>query len=418
MSLNKLSIDTLDVKDKRILIRVDFNVPLKDKVITNNQRIAAALPSIKYCLENGAKSVVLMSHLGRPDGRKQEKYSLSPVACELQKLLMTNVTFLKDCVGKDVEAACADPPPGSIFLLENLRFHVEEEGKGVDAEGNKVKANDDKIEEFRKSLSKLGDVYVNDAFGTAHRAHSSMVGTDHNKKAAGFLLRKELSYFAKALENPEKPFLAILGGAKVKDKIQLIKNMLDKVDEMIVGGGMAFTFLKVLNNMKIGSSLYDEDGAKIIQELMDKAKSQNVKIHLPVDFITGDKFADDAKVGAATVSEGIPDGWIGMDVGPESNKIFEEAIRRAKVIVWNGPPGVFEMESFAKGTKALMDQVVGATKSGCTTIIGGGDTATCCAKWNTEDKVSHVSTGGGASLELLEGKTLPGVAALSQAASL
>lgn len=415
MSLNKLSIDALEIKDKRVLMRVDFNVPLKDKTITNNQRIVAALPSITHCLENGAKSVVLMSHLGRPDGRKQDKYSLSPVACELEKLLMTNVKFLDDCVGQDVEAVCTDPAPGSVILLENLRFHVEEEGKGVDADGNKVKASDDKVQAFRTSLSKLGDIYVNDAFGTAHRAHSSMVGVNHPQRAAGFLLKKELSYFAKALDKPEKPFLAILGGAKVKDKIQLIKNMLDKVDEMIIGGGMSFTFLKVLNGMKIGGSLYDEDGAKIIQELMDKAKSQNVKIHLPVDFITGDKFADDAKVGTATVDEGIPEGWIGMDVGTESNKLFGEAVSRAKVIVWNGPPGVFEMDSFAKGTKSLLDEVVKATMNGCTTIIGGGDTATCCAKWEEEENVSHVSTGGGASLELLEGKTLPGVAALTEA---
>lgn len=414
MSLNKLAIDSLDVKEKRVLIRVDFNVPLKDGTITNNQRIVAALPSIKYCLENGAKSVVLMSHLGRPDGRKQDKYSMAPVAKELQKLLMINVIALPDCIGKEVEEACKNPVHGSVILLENLRFHVEEEGKGVDEHGNKVKALETRVKEFRESLSKLGDIYVNDAFGTAHRAHSSMVGINHEKRAAGFLLKKELSYFSKALENPEKPFLAILGGAKVKDKIQLIKNMLDKVDEMIIGGGMAFTFLKVINGMAIGGSLYDEDGAKIVQKLMDEAKEKNVKMHLPVDFVTGDKFSDDAKVGAATVGSGIPEGWLGLDVGPESCKLFAEVIKRAKVIVWNGPPGVFEIKSFASGTKFVMDEVVAVTKKGCTTIIGGGDTATCCAKWNTEDKVSHVSTGGGASLELLEGKNLPGVAALTQ----
>lgn len=413
MPLNKLGIDKLDVKDKRVLMRVDFNVPLKDGKITNNQRIVAALPSITHCLENGAKSVVLMSHLGRPDGRRQEKYSLAPVADELKTLLVTNVKFLKDCVGAEVKEACADPAIGSVILLENLRFHAEEEGKGVNADGSKVKPGKDEIEKFRQDLSELGDVYINDAFGTAHRAHSSMVGIKHPQKAAGFLMKKELDYFAKALENPERPFLAILGGAKVKDKIQLIKNMLDKVNEMIIGGGMAFTFLKVLNGMGIGNSLYDEDGAKIVKDLMDLAKQKNVEIHLPVDFVTGDKFAEDAAVGAATVSGGIPDGWLGLDIGPESCKAFSSVIQKAKLIVWNGPPGVFEMKNFENGTKHVMDEVVAATGKGVTSIIGGGDTATCCVKWCTEDKVSHVSTGGGASLELLEGKELPGVAALS-----
>lgn len=415
MALNKLSIDNVDLKNKRVLMRVDFNVPMKDGSITNNQRIAAAIPSIKHCLEKGAKSVVLMSHLGRPDGRKQDKYSLSPVAAEVEKLLLINVKFLNNCVGSEVESACADPPAGSVFLLENLRFHVEEEGKGVDKDGNKVKATESQVQKFRESLSKLGDVYVNDAFGTAHRAHSSMVGIDHSTRAAGFLLKKELTYFEKALENPARPFLAILGGAKVKDKIQLIKNMLSKVNEMIIGGGMAFTFLKVLKNMEIGCSLYDEDGAKIIEELMNAAKEKNVKIHLPVDFVTGDKFADDAKVGQATVSEGIPEGWMGLDIGPKSRDIFKSVIQSAKLIVWNGPPGVFEMANFEAGTKTMMTDVVEVTTGGAVSIIGGGDTATCCAKYNTEDKVSHVSTGGGASLELLEGKTLPGVAALSSA---
>lgn len=290
---------------------------------------------------------------------------------------------------------------------------MEEEGKGKDASGSKVKADPAKIEAFRASLSKLGDVYVNDAFGTAHRAHSSMVGVNLPKKAGGFLMKKELNYFAKALESPERPFLAILGGAKVADKIQLINNMLDKVNEMIIGGGMAFTFLKVLNNMEIGTSLFDEEGSKIVKDLMSKAEKNGVKITLPVDFVTADKFDENAKIGQATVASGIPAGWMGLDCGPESSKKYSEAVARAKQIVWNGPVGVFEWEAFAQGTKALMDEVVKATSRGCITIIGGGDTATCCAKWNTEDKVSHVSTGGGASLELLEGKVLPGVDALS-----
>ncbi|OWF52928.1 phosphoglycerate kinase [Mizuhopecten yessoensis] len=356
-----------------------------------------------------------MSHLGRPDGRHQEKYSLAPVAEQLKTLLGRDVKFLSDCVGADVEAACADPAPGSVILLENLRFHVEEEGKGVDKEGAKVKAGKEAVDAFRASLSKLGDIYVNDAFGTAHRAHSSMVGCQLSKRASGFLLAKELTYFSKALDNPERPFLAILGGAKVADKLQLIENMLDKVNEMIVGGGMAFTFLKVLKNMEIGNSLFDDEGSKIIQKLMDKAAAKGVKIHLPVDFVTGDKFAEDAAIGQATVDTGIPSGHMGLDIGEKSSKDFTEVIGRAKTIVWNGPPGVFEFPNFAAGTKAVMDAVVKVTTSGATTIIGGGDTATCAAKYGTEAKVSHVSTGGGASLELLEGKNLPGVAALSDA---
>ncbi|XP_010869237.1 phosphoglycerate kinase 1 [Esox lucius] len=417
MSLsNKLTLDKVDVKGKRVIMRVDFNVPMKDNKITNNQRIKAAVPTIKHCLDHGAKAVVLMSHLGRPDGIPMpDKFSLQPVVAELQSLLGQDVHFLKDCVGPEVEQACADPAAGSVILLENLRFHVAEEGKGKDASGNKTKATQEQIDSFRASLSKLGDVYVNDAFGTAHRAHSSMVGVNLSQKAAGFLMKKELDYFAMALEKPARPFLAILGGAKVKDKIQLINNMLDQVNEMIIGGGMAFTFLKVLNNMEIGTSLYDEEGAKIVKELMAKAEKNQVKINLPVDFVTADKFDEHAQTGTATVAAGIPAGWMGLDCGPESNKLFAEAVGRAKQIVWNGPVGVFEFENFAKGTKSLMDKVVEVTKSGCVTIIGGGDTATCCAKWGTEDQVSHVSTGGGASLELLEGKVLPGVDALSSA---
>uniref|UniRef100_A0A8C5ABV2 Phosphoglycerate kinase n=1 Tax=Gadus morhua TaxID=8049 RepID=A0A8C5ABV2_GADMO len=406
MSLStKLTLDKVDVKGKRVIMRVDFNVPMSGKNITNNQRIKAAVPTIKHCLDNGAKAVVLMSHLGRPDGTPMpDKYSLEPTVAELKALLGKDVTFLKDCVGPEVEAACADPAPGSVILLENLRFHVAEEGKGKDAAGNKTKATQAEIDSFRASLSKLGDVYVNDAFGTAHRGHSSMVGVNLPQKAAGFLMKKELDYFAMALEKPQRPFLAILGGAKVKDKIQLINNMLDQVNEMIIGGGMAFTFLKVLNNMEIGTSLYDEEGAKIVKDLMAKAEKNGVKINLPVDFVTADNFDQNATKGTATVAAGIPAGWMGLDCGPETSKLFAEAVGRAKQIVWNGPVGVFEWDAFANGTKNMMDKVVEVTKTGCITIIGGGDTATCCAKWNTEDKVSHVSTGGGASLELLEGE--------------
>ncbi|RUS85559.1 hypothetical protein EGW08_006702 [Elysia chlorotica] len=411
-NMNKLSIDQVDLKDKRVLIRVDFNVPMKEGKITNNQRIAAALPTIKHALEKGAKAVILMSHLGRPDGRPDPKASMKPVVAELETLLGKKVTFLEDCVGSKVEEFCANPEPGSVILLENLRFHLEEEGKGKDAQGNKAKADEASVAIFRASLTKLGDVYVNDAFGTAHRAHSSMVGVNLPVRACGFLMKRELEYFAKALDDPARPFLAILGGAKVADKIQLIENLLEKVDEMIVGGGMAFTFLKVINGMEIGSSLYDADGAGIVQKLVDKAKTRGVQLHLPVDFITGDKFGEDAKTATATVSSGIPESWMGLDVGFKSNEEFSNVIERARTIVWNGPPGVFEFENFAQGSKQMMDSVVRATQKGAISIIGGGDTATCCKKFNTEEKVSHVSTGGGASLELLEGKVLPGVDAL------
>ncbi|KRY46313.1 putative phosphoglycerate kinase [Trichinella britovi] len=369
MALNKLAIDNVDLEGKRVIIRVDFNVPMKDGKITNPQRIVESLPTIKYALEKGARSLILMSHLGRPEGQKNMKYSLRPVAEELSKLLNKNVQFLPDCVGEEVEAACKACSPGSVILLENLRFHIEEEGKGVNEAGEKIKASKEQIEKFQKSLTSLADVYVNDAFGTAHRAHSSMVGVQLSVRCSGFLLKKELQFFAKALENPERPFLAILGGAKVADKIQLIKNLLDKVNEMIIGGGMAFTFLKQLHGMNIGNSLFDEEGAKIVKELMEKAKKNGVKIHLPVDIVTGDKFDEKAAVGSATVQTGIPDGWMGLDVGPVTRKLFSEAIDRAKTIVWNGPPGVFEWDNFAAGTKAMMDSVVKATEKGATTII-------------------------------------------------
>ncbi|CEP18037.1 hypothetical protein [Parasitella parasitica] len=414
MSLsNKLSIRDLDLKNKRVLIRVDFNVPLKDGEITNNNRIVQALPTVKYALEQGAAAVILMSHLGRPNGEAVAKYSLKPVAKEVEKLLSKPVEFLDNCVGSDVEKTCQAATGGKVILLENLRFHIEEEGSAKDKDGKKVKADPKKVEEFRKSLTSLADVYVNDAFGTAHRAHSSMVGVELPQRAAGFLMQKELEYFAKALENPQRPFLAILGGAKVSDKIQLIENMLDKVNSLIICGGMAFTFKKTLNNVKIGTSLYDEAGAKLVDNLMKKAQEKNVKIVLPVDFITADKFDAHAKTGKATDATGIPDDWMGLDCGEESSKLFREEVLKSKTIVWNGPAGVFEFDAFANGTKDILKAVEEATKQGATTIIGGGDTATAALKWDAGDKVSHISTGGGASLELLEGKELPGVTALS-----
>ncbi len=412
MTLNKLSITDLDLAGKRVLIRVDFNVPLKEGKITNNARIVAALPTIKLALDQGA-SVVLMSHLGRPDGEKIAKYSMKPVAEELEKLLGKKITFLNDCVGPEVEAACAKLAPGSVVLLENLRFHIEEEGKAKKEDGTSVKADPENVKKFRESLTKLGDVYVNDAFGTAHRAHSSMVGVNLPQKASGLLMQKELEYFGKALGNPERPFLGILGGAKVADKIQLIENLLDKVNVMIIGGGMAYTFKKIVYGMEIGKSLFDPEGAKIVQGIVEKAKAKGVKLVFPVDYVTGDKFGEDATVGAATDETGIPAELEGFDCGPKSRELFKETVLSAKTIVWNGPVGVFEFDKFGAGTRAVADAVVEATKRGATTIIGGGDTATAAAKYGIEDKVSHVSTGGGASLELLEGKILPGVTALS-----
>ena len=412
MSFNKLSISDLELSGKRVLMRVDFNVPLKDGAITNNARIVAALPSIQYALDKGA-SVVLMSHLGRPDGERIAKYSMAPVAKELEKLLGKSITFLDDCVGPEVEKACAHLAPGSVVLLENLRFHIEEEGKTKKEDGTSVKADPEQVKAFRASLTKLGDLYVNDAFGTAHRAHSSMVGVDHKLRAAGFLMQKELEYFGKALSNPERPFLGILGGAKVADKIQLIENLLDQVNIMIIGGGMAYTFKKVVYGMEIGNSLFDKAGAAIVQGLVDKAKAKGVELVFPVDYVTGDKFGPDAKTGAATDESGIPVGLEGFDCGPKSIALFTAAVKKAKTIVWNGPVGVFEFDIFAAGTKAVAQAVVEATAAGAITIIGGGDTATAAAMYGIEEKVSHVSTGGGASLELLEGKVLPGVAALT-----
>jgi phosphoglycerate kinase len=415
MALNKLKIDAVDVASKRIFIRVDFNVPQDKKdpsIITNTQRIDAALPTIKYCLEKGAKSVVLCSHLGRPDGCVVEKYSLAPVAKCLEGKLGKPVTMLKDSCGAEVEAACADPAAGSVILLENIRYHVEEEGKGVDKDGNKIKADKEATATFRASLAKLADIYCSDAFGTAHRGHSSMVGEGYSVKCSGFLVAKELEAFAKVLDNPARPMCAILGGAKVSDKIQLIKNMLDKVNIMIIGGGMAFTFLKVINGVSIGSSLFDEEGSKIVNEIMESAKAKGVEIILPVDFVVSSKFGEDGEIKAADAEAGIPDGFMGLDCGPKSIVRNAEAIGKAKTIIWNGPMGVFEMKSFESGTKSMMDKIVEVTKTGTITVIGGGDTATACKNYDTEDKVSHCSTGGGASLELLEGKVLPGVAAL------
>lgn len=411
----KKSIKDIPLAGKRVLMRVDFNVP-QDKAtgaITNPQRIAAAIPTIQYALDQGA-SVVLMSHLGRPDGCRVEKFSLKPVADKLAELLGKPVTFLSDCVGPDVEAACAAVQPGGVILLENLRFHLEEEGKRKNPDGTSTKADPDAVAAFRASLTKLGDVFVSDAFGTAHRAHSSVVGVALPDKVAGFLMQKELDAFAAVLDHPKRPLLAILGGAKVADKIPLISNLLDKADEIIIGGGMAYTFKKEISGMAIGNSLFDPEGAKTVVDLMAKAKEKGVQIHLPVDFICADKFAPDAEIRTSDDTAGIPDGWMGLDVGPKSRALFAEVIARAKTIIWNGPAGVFEFDRFAEGTKSMADAVAASTAAGAISVVGGGDTATAAKKFQVADKVSHCSTGGGASLELLEGKSLPGVAALDE----
>lgn len=415
------SIRDLNLQGRRVLMRVDFNVP-QDKAtgaITNNQRIVAALPTIRYALDRGA-AVVLMSHLGRPDGKVNPKYSLKPVAAELGKLLGRPVKFLDDCVGPAVEAACAAGTlrPGEVVLLENLRFHLEEEGrvkvKNPDGTEARLKADPAREAAFRASLTRLGDVFVNDAFGTAHRAHSSMVGVALPEKAAGFLMEAELKAFAAVLETPRRPLLAILGGAKIADKIPLIHNLLEKADELIIGGGMAFTFKRELAGMAIGDSLFDPEGAKIARELFAKAAARGVRITLPVDFLCADKFAADANTRVVTDREGIPAGWMGLDGGPKSIELYTQAIGRAQTIIWNGPSGVFEFEPFAGSTRAMAAAIAQATARGATTVVGGGDTATAARKFKIDDKVTHCSTGGGASLEFLEGKVLPGVAFLEQ----
>ena len=404
------TIRDLDLSGKRVFMRVDFNVPQDKKTgaITNTQRIEAALPTIKYALEKGA-SLVLASHLGRPDGKVIEKFSLKPVAAELAKLLGKPVAFVNDCVGPAAEKAAAALKSGDVLLLENLRLHIEEEGKVKNEDGTSTKADPEKVKEFRAGLSKLADVYVNDAFGTAHRAHSSIVGVSLPQKAAGFLMEAELNAFAKVLENPDRPLLAILGGAKIADKIPLIKNLIEKADKIIIGGGMAYTFHKVLRGTPIGASLYDPEGAKIVEELVNKAAARNVELIFPIDFIAADKFAPDANTQPADLGTGIPDGWEGLDAGPKSIELYRNAILSSKTIVWNGPAGVFEFDKFATATKAMADAIAEATAKGATTIVGGGDTATAAKKFKVADKVTHCSTGGGASLEFLEGKALPGV---------
>ncbi|EIM23746.1 phosphoglycerate kinase [Wallemia mellicola CBS 633.66] len=410
-----LNITDIDVADKRVLIRCDFNVPLDKKTgeITNPARIVGALPTIKYAQEKGAKAVVLMSHMGRPDGQPNAKYSLKIVADELEKQLNQKIIFTNDCVGPEVENTVNSAPKGAIVLLENLRFHIEEEGSRKDEQGNKIKADQAAVDSFRQQLTKLGDVYVNDAFGTAHRAHSSVSGIKLDTRAAGFLVKKELEYFARVLEAPERPFLAILGGAKVSDKIQLIDNMLEKVNSLIICGGMAYTFKKA-EGVSIGDSLFDKAGFEKVDEIKKKAEKHNVKLLIPTDFVISQEFSNDGANKVVTDKEGIPDKWEGLDIGPASREAFAEEIKKSKTILWNGPAGVFEFPTYAKGSNALLDAAVEAQKNGTNVIIGGGDTATVVAKAGKEDALAHVSTGGGSSLELLQGDVLPGVDYLSE----
>lgn len=393
---NKLSIENLNLDKKKLLIRSDLNVPIKKSIIRDNRRIVGVLPTIKYALDQGAASVVLMSHLGRPKGKKDDSLSLKEIARELSRLLDQDVLFVTKTVGPLVTKTYQSLSSGNILVLENLRFHSEEEGKGEDDVGNPIKPSEKSIRDFRAKLSGLGDIFINDAFGTSHRAHSSMVGICTPKRASGFLMKKELTYLGKALEDPKRPLTAIIGGAKIKDKIQLIMNMLDKVDGIIIVGGMAFSFLKQ-DGMSIGNSLYDEYSPKIVPKILEKAKKNKVTISFPVDFVCGNKFSADAEIKNYTKEEGIPDGWMGLDCGKKSSQLFSSVILQSKTILWNGPPGVFEFDVFNNCTKLMLESVKEATKKGAISIIGGGDTASAVKKFNGENEVSHISTGGGQS---------------------
>ena len=407
----KLFIEDLPLVGRRVLMRVDFNVPVKDGKVENDKRLRASLPSIRYVLEKGG-SLVLMSHLGRPDGQKLAKYSLQPVAGRLSELLGRPVRFLPDCVGPEVEKACAALDAGEVVRLENLRFHIEEEGKVKKEDGSSVKADPKAVEAFRASLTRLGDVYVNDAFGTAHRAHSSITGIALAERAAGYLMKKELDFLGDAVNDPKRPFVAIIGGAKVSGKIDVIESLLPKVDTLVIGGGMAFTFYKA-QGKEIGGSLVEDDRVEMARALVAKA---GAKLVLPVDTVVTDAFDFDArKVGTLrTVAwDKIGPKDIGVDVGEATRAKFAGIVRAAKTVVWNGPMGVFEIPETAKGTLAVAQALADATAHGAVTVVGGGDSVAAVEKNGLADKVTHVSTGGGASLEFLEGKELPGVKYLS-----
>lgn len=407
----KLFIEDLNVAGKRVFVRVDFNVPVKDGVVEDDKRIVAALPTIKYLLEKGA-SVVIASHLGRPDGKVKPEFSLAPVAKKLSEHLGKDVKFLNDCVGTEVEATCAALKAGDVVLLENLRFHIEEEGKVKLEDGTKVSASKEDVAAFRASLTKLADLYVNDAFGTAHRDHSSITGVALPQRASGYLMKKELDFLGDAVENPKRPFVAIIGGSKISGKIDVIKAMLPKVDKLIIGGGMGFTFAKA-QGKEIGKSLCEMDKVPLAAELIKQAGD---KLCLPVDVLVTTKLDFGARTLGPTkyvsVNE-IPADQEGVDIGPKTVEIFADIIRNAKTVLWNGPAGVFEIDESAKGTFAIAQALAEATAAGACTVVGGGDSASAIKKAGLSKKVTHVSTGGGASLEYLEGKALPGVEALT-----
>ncbi|CAN1750034.1 Phosphoglycerate kinase, chloroplastic [Linum perenne] len=406
VSMVKKSVGDLsssELKGKKVFVRVDLNVPLDDSQnITDDTRIRAAIPTIKHLMENGAK-VILSSHLGRPKG-VTPKFSLAPLVPRLSELLGIQVVKAEDCIGPEVEKLVAGLPEGGVLLLENVRFYKEEE-----------KEEEKNDPEFAKKLASLADVYVNDAFGTAHRAHASTEGVAKFVKpaVAGFLMQKELDYLVGAVSNPKKPFAAIVGGSKVSSKIGVIESLLGKVDVLLLGGGMIFTFYKA-QGKKVGSSLVEEDKIELATSLFEKAKSKGVSLLLPTDVVIADKFAADANSKVVPASE-IPDGWMGLDIGPDSIKTFSESLDTTKTVIWNGPMGVFEMEKFAVGTEAIAKKLAELSGKGVTTIIGGGDSVAAVEKVGLADKMSHISTGGGASLELLEGKPLPGVLALDEA---
>ncbi|MBL1174569.1 phosphoglycerate kinase [Pantanalinema sp. GBBB05] len=394
-----------DLSGKRVLVRADFNVPLDGQLnITDDTRIRAALPTIQELTSKGAK-VILSSHFGRPKGddfasRVADKFRLTPVANRLSELLGKPVVKTDDCIGDDVAAKVAAMQNGDVLLLENVRFHPGEE------------KNDP---EFAKQLASIADLYVNDAFGTAHRAHASTEGVTHYLKpsVAGFLIEKELKYLQAAIETPQRPLAAIIGGSKVSSKITVIETLLDKVDKLLIGGGMIFTFYKA-RGLSVGNSLVENEFVELARNLEVKAKEKGVELLLPTDVVVADKFAADANSQTVSV-EAIPDGWMGLDIGPDSVKVFQEALSSCKSVIWNGPMGVFEFDKFAVGTEAIARTLADLTKTGTTTIIGGGDSVAAVEKVGVADQMSHISTGGGASLELLEGKELPGIAALDEA---
>lgn len=392
--MNKKTVKDVDVKGKVVFCRVDFNVPMKDGQVTDDTRIRAALPTIQYLVEQGAK-VLLASHLGRPKGQPVEELRLTPVAKRLSELLGKDVKKTDEAYGESVQSEISTMTEGDVLLLENVRFYPGEE------------KNDP---ELAKSFAALADVYVNDAFGAAHRAHASTEGiAQHIPAVSGFLMQKELDVLGKALSNPERPFTAIIGGAKVKDKIGVIDNLLEKVDNLIIGGGLAYTFIKAQGH-EIGKSLLEEDKIELAKTFMEKAKAKGVNFYMPVDGIVADDFSADANTKVVSIEE-IPADWEALDIGPKTAEIYRDVIQKSKLVIWNGPMGVFEIDKFAGGTKAVAEAL--AEAEGTYSVIGGGDSAAAVEKFNLADKMSHISTGGGASLEFMEGKALPGVIALN-----